>query len=36
MRGELDTAALPILERLVAFDTVSARPNLALIDWIAV
>jgi len=27
--------ALPILERLVAFDTVSARSNLALIDWVA-
>lgn len=26
---------LPILERLVAFDTVSARSNLALIDWVA-
>jgi acetylornithine deacetylase len=28
-------AAIEILERLVAFDTVSARPNLALIDWVA-
>jgi acetylornithine deacetylase len=29
-------AALDILERLVAFDTVSARSNLELIDWVAV
>src|SRR5712691_8152295 len=28
-------AALEILERLVAFDTVSARSNLPLIDWVA-
>ena len=28
-------AALEILERLVAFDTVSARSNLDLIDWVA-
>jgi acetylornithine deacetylase len=27
--------ALDILERLVAFDTTSSRPNLALIEWIA-
>jgi acetylornithine deacetylase len=27
-------AAIRILDRLIAFDTVSARPNLALIDWI--
>jgi len=27
-------AALEVLERLVAFDTVSARSNLALIDWV--
>src|SRR5216684_5956626 len=27
--------ALEILERLVAFDTVSARSNLELIDWVA-
>src|SRR3546814_20886414 len=26
---------LEMLERLVAFDTVSARSNLALIDWVA-
>src|SRR5437762_12865984 len=26
---------LDILERLVAFDTVSARSNLELIDWVA-
>ncbi len=26
---------LDILERLIAFDTVSHRPNLALIDWVA-
>ncbi len=29
------TAALDILERLVAFDTVSAHSNLDLIDWVA-
>ncbi|HEY3909312.1 MAG TPA: acetylornithine deacetylase [Stellaceae bacterium] len=28
-------AAVAILERLVAFDTVSAKSNLALIDWVA-
>src|SRR5882672_3186151 len=28
-------AALEILERLVAFDTTSARSNLELIDWVA-
>jgi acetylornithine deacetylase len=28
-------AALAILDRLVAFDTVSARSNLELIDWVA-
>lgn len=28
-------AALAILDRLVAFDTVSARSNLDLIDWVA-
>ena len=27
-------AALEILERLVSFDTTSARPNLELIDWV--
>ena len=29
------SAALEILERLVAFDTTSSRSNLELIDWIA-
>jgi len=29
------TAAVEILDRLVAFDTTSARSNLELIDWIA-
>jgi acetylornithine deacetylase len=33
-RGESFAAALEILERLVAFDTVSARSNLELIDWV--
>ncbi|MEQ9813453.1 MAG: acetylornithine deacetylase [Azospirillaceae bacterium] len=28
-------AALAILDRLIAFDTVSAKPNIAIIDWIA-
>jgi acetylornithine deacetylase len=28
-------AAVAILERLVAFDTVSAKSNLALVDWVA-
>ncbi len=30
-----DLDAVAILERLVAFDTVSAKSNLALIDWVA-
>src|SRR5216684_6020905 len=33
--GERLAAALEILERLVAFDTVSAHSNLELIDWVA-
>src|SRR5882762_9030319 len=33
--GERVAAAVEILERLVAFDTVSARSNLELIDWVA-
>ncbi|HEY1798727.1 MAG TPA: acetylornithine deacetylase [Stellaceae bacterium] len=35
MGAAITSDALAILERLVAFDTVSARSNLALIDWIA-
>ena len=27
--------AVAILDRLVAFDTISAHSNLALIDWVA-
>ena len=34
-RRTMTTAAVAILERLVAFDTVSAKSNLALIDWVA-
>jgi acetylornithine deacetylase len=33
MPTDLDAGA--ILERLVGFDTVSAKSNLALIDWVA-
>src|SRR6266446_3199312 len=33
--AERVAAALEILERLVAFDTTSARSNLELIDWVA-
>src|SRR5882762_5446724 len=33
--GERVAAAVEILERLVAFDTVSANSNLELIDWVA-
>src|SRR5260370_27666043 len=33
--GERLAAALEILDRLVAFDTVSAHSNLELIDWVA-
>src|ERR1041385_3059420 len=35
MGGDQLAAALEILERLVAFDTTSARSNLELIDWVA-
>ena len=31
----MTAAAIAILERLVAFDTISAKSNLELIDWIA-
>ncbi len=31
----MSTAAIAILERLVAYDTVSAKSNLALVDWVA-
>src|SRR5580693_869429 len=31
---DLAARALPILERLVGFDTTSSRSNLALIDWV--
>ena len=31
----MTAAAIAILERLVAFDTISARSNLELIDWVA-
>jgi acetylornithine deacetylase len=31
----MTAAAVAILERLVAFDTISAKSNLALIDWVA-
>jgi acetylornithine deacetylase len=31
----MSEATVAILERLVAFDTVSAKSNLALIDWVA-
>jgi acetylornithine deacetylase len=33
--GGMIEAAVAILERLVAFDTVSAKSNLGLIDWVA-
>src|SRR6202035_2086670 len=33
--NDRDARALDILERLVAFDTVSANSNLELIDWVA-
>jgi len=33
--NDRDARALDILERLVAFDTVSAHSNLDLIDWVA-
>ena len=31
----MTTAAIAILERLVAYDTVSTKSNLALVDWVA-
>jgi len=33
--GERLAAAIEILDRLVAFDTISVRSNLELIDWVA-